>query len=228
MRTVTDCVIFIGSDTANTGLTSIWYFLAHHPDVLARLTSSIRQAFTSADDIKSGPTLAANVYLRACIDEALRLCPPSPMLLPREICAGGHTVMGHHFAQGTVIGVPTYTLHHDSRYFDRPFDYDPSRWLAKCEGDDPDEGSSPEVGARQRQAFIPFSLGPRACIGRGVALLELYVSVARVLFMYDLRLQPGTEHVGVGPHGEYKIKDHFIVGKEGPVLQFRPSRCISG
>jgi hypothetical protein len=44
------------------------------------------------------------------------------------------------------------------------------------------------------------------------------------LFLYDLRLQPGTEHLGVGPLGEYKIKDYFIVGKEGPILQFRCSQ----
>ena len=84
-----------------------------------------------------------------------------------------------------------------------------------------DEGNSADVLTKQREAFIPFSVGPRACIGRNVALFELYVSVARVLFSYDLRLSPGTEHLGVGPHGEYKVKDHFIVGKEGPMLQFR-------
>jgi cytochrome P450 len=144
------------------------------------------------------------------------------MLLPREVCSGGLNVMGHEFAEGTVIGVPTYVLHHNELYFDCPFKYDPSRWLVKGKGEDTAEGNSPEIIARQRQAFIPFSLGPRGCIGRNVALFELYISIARVLFLYDLRMQPGTEHLGIGPFGEYKIRDYFIVGKEGPVLQFRP------
>ena len=146
------------------------------------------------------------------------------MLLPREVCSGGLHVMGHEFAEGTVIGVPTYTVHHNGLYFDQPFEYDPSRWLVKGESEDAAEGNSPEIIARQRQAFIPFSLGPRACIGRNIALLELYMSIARVLFMYDFRIYPGTEHLGVGPLGEYKIRDYFIVGKEGPILQFRPAQ----
>ena len=149
------------------------------------------------------------------------------MLLPREVCSGGLHVMGHEFAEGTIIGVPTYVLHHNELYFDRPFEYDPSRWLVKGESEDAADGNDPEIIARQRQAFIPFSLGPRACIGRSVALFELYISVARVLFLYDLRMQPGTEHLGVGVQGEYKIKDYFIVGKEGPILQFRSSQLRS-
>ena len=149
------------------------------------------------------------------------------MLLPREVCSGGLHVMGHEFAEGTILGVPTYALHHDERYFKRAFEYNPSRWLVKGESEDAAEGNSPEIVARQRHAFIPFSIGPRACIGRNVALFELYISVARVLFLYDLRMQPGTEHLGVGPLGEYKIRDYFIVGKEGPILQFRPGQLGS-
>ncbi|KAL9085407.1 MAG: hypothetical protein Q9159_004696 [Coniocarpon cinnabarinum] len=217
----TTLLLGAGSDTANTALTSIWYFLAHHKDVLVRLTASIRQSFASVEQISSGHVLSTNTYLRACIDESLRLCPPIPMHLPREVCEGGLDVYGHHFPRGTIVGVPTYALHHSERYFDRPFEYDPSRWLAKGEGIITSEGNSSEVLARQREAFVPFSIGPRACIGRTVALFELYVCVARVLYSYDIRLAPGTEHLGVGPHGEYKMKDHFIVGKEGPLIQFK-------
>lgn len=149
------------------------------------------------------------------------------MLLPREVGSGGLHCMGHEFPEGTVIGVPTYALHHNELYFSNPFEYDPSRWLVKEESEGETEGSSLEVHARQRQAFIPFSLGSRACIGRNVALFEVYVCVARVLFMYDIRIQPGMEHLGVGTMGEYQIKDYFIVGKEGPILQFRPSQSRS-
>ncbi|KAI9699564.1 MAG: hypothetical protein M1820_007062 [Bogoriella megaspora] len=212
-----------GSDTANTSLTAIFYFLAHNPSVLARLTQSIRGSFNSVEDICSGHVLSSNAYLRACVDEAQRLCPPVPMLLPREVCAGGLHVMGHEFAAGTVIGIPTYSLHHDSRYFDRPFEYDPSRWFVKGNAEGEEDGQNSEVLARQRSAFIPFSFGPRACIGRNVALFELYMTVARTVFLYDIRLQPGMEHLGVGPEREYKIRDYFIVGKEGPILQFRPA-----
>lgn len=211
-----------GSDTANTAMTTIWFFLAHHPDVLARLTESIRSSFSSVEDISSGHTVMSNTYLRACMDENMRLCPPVPMLLPREILPGGMTVCGEKFDEGVTIGVPTYALHHSAQYFDRPFEYDPGRWLPKQTDALKLEGSDIVTLARQRAAFAPFSIGPRACIGRKMALLELYVGVARVLFLYDIRLQPGTENVNLGPGGEYRMKDHFIVGKEGPMIQFRP------
>lgn len=123
---------------------------------------------------------------------------------------------------GTVVAVPTYALHHSEDHFYRAFVYDPSRWLlCGSKGTEQGEGVSAEVLSRQRQAFAPFSMGPRACIGRNVAILELELTISRALWLYDIRLAPGTEQLGVGYQGEYKIKDHFAVGKEGPVLQFR-------
>ncbi|RAH79464.1 benzoate 4-monooxygenase cytochrome-like protein P450 [Aspergillus japonicus CBS 114.51] len=214
-----------GAETANTALAATWYFLAHHPAVRARLTDRVRAHFPTLEAIVAGPGLAAGQmgYLRACIEESMRLCPPVPMDLPREVLPGGLRVLEWHFPAGTIVGVPTYALHHSPAHFDRPFVYDPSRWVLRgSETADSDaEGVSPAVMARQRAAFAPFSIGPRACIGRNVAMLELEVSVARVLWLYDLRLTPGMEHLGVGHEGEYKMKDNFIVGKEGPILEFR-------
>ncbi|KAE8396217.1 cytochrome P450 [Aspergillus alliaceus] len=210
-----------GFDTANTALAATFYFLCKHPEVLARLTSEIRDAFPDVESIVSGPSMQKMTYLRACLNESMRLCPPVPMDLPREVLPGGLRVIDHYFPAGTIVGVPTYSLHHNDAYFDDPFVYDPSRWYLRGSADREGEGVSAEVLARQREAFAPFSIGPRACIGRSVALMELEVGLARALWLYDLRLAPGMEQIGVGPHGEYKIKDDFMVGKEGPVVQFR-------
>ena len=211
-----------GNDTTNTALTATFYFLAHHPVILARLSAEIRAGFPTPDAIVAGPQLAQMAYLRACIDESMRLCPPVPTDLPRVVLPGGLQVGKWHIPAGTVVGVPTYALHHNKEHFDCPFVYNPSRWLLRgSDGTRDGEGVSAEVLSRQRQAFVPFSLGPRGCIGRNVAMLELEVSIARALWSYDLRLAPGTEQLGVGHEGEYKIKDNFVVGKEGPVLQFR-------
>lgn len=211
-----------GSDTANTALSAIFYFLSQHKDVRDRLTSMVRSTFPDVESIRSGPLLNSMTYLRAVVDESMRLCPPVPMPLPREVLPGGITVDGHHFPAGTTIGIPTYTMHHDGAHFDRPFQYEPQRWLIRGQdGVGDKEGRDADDVARMREAFAPFSVGPRACIGRSVALLELYVGVARTLWLYDMRLAPGYENVGVGPEGEYKMKDHFIVGREGPMVQFK-------
>jgi cytochrome P450 len=223
--------VCIGSDTTNAALTATFFFLSHHPTILFRLTSEIRNAFPAVEDIVLGPLLSRMSYLRACIEESLRLCPPIPMDLPREVLPGGIKVgkNNDYFHPGTVVSVPTYALHHLEEYFARPFVYDPGRWLLRgADGVKDGEGVTAEILSRQRETFIPFSLGPRACIGRNVAMLELEVSVARILWMYDVRLAPGTEHLGVGREGEYKIKDNFVVtGKQGPILQFRVARDAS-
>lgn len=202
-----------GSDTANTALAATCYFLAHHDSVRERLTEEIRSSFNEVDEIVPGQKLAGLEFLKAVVDESMRLTPPIPMLLPREVCEGGAQVLGEHFPQGTVIGVPTYALHHSEDIFPDAFSFKPERWL---------EGFGEQL-ARQRAAFVPFSIGPRACIGRSVALMELHVTIARMVYMYDIRLAPGKEGVGVGMKGEYKVRDWFIVPKEGPVLQFKPA-----
>lgn len=220
----TTLLLGAGSDTATTGLAATFYFLAHHPDVLTRLTETIRTTFPDVESIVGGPALYSLTYLRACVDESLRLCPPIPALLPREVLPGGMMVDGQFFPAGTILGVPTYAMHHSSDHFDKPFVYDPGRWLLRgTHGVREDEGHTQEEVAEARKAFNPFSTGPRACIGRNVALLELYVGIARTLWLYDIRLTPGTENVGVGKEGEYSVEDYFIVGKAGPILQFRPA-----
>lgn len=212
----------IGSDTANTALAAMFYFLSHHPKVLTRLTTTIRTTFSDVESIVAGSKLNSLVYLRACLDECLRICPPVPMPLPRDVLSGGLQVDGHFFPEGTVVGVPTYTLHHTEKYFDRPFEYDPSRWLVQgADGTKDGEGRSKEEITKAREAFCPFSLGPRACIGKNVALLQIQVGVARALWLYDLKIAPGFESLGVGIKGEYLMKDNFIVGKKGPMLQFQ-------
>ncbi|KAJ5797590.1 benzoate 4-monooxygenase cytochrome P450 [Penicillium pulvis] len=218
-----------GADTANTALAGTWYFLGQHDSIRNRLTSLIRSTFPTLESIVSGPVLSSGKmgYLRAIIEESMRLCPPIPMDLPREVLPGGLRVLNWELPAGTVVGVPTYALHHSPDHFDRPLDYDPSRWLVR--GSDAavgTEGVSADVMARQRAAFVPFSIGPRSCIGRGVAMAELEIGVARALWLYDVRLSPGSEGLGVGKNGEYKMKDNFIVGKEGPVMEFRTRREI--
>ncbi|KAF7924911.1 hypothetical protein EAE99_006388 [Botrytis elliptica] len=218
----TTLLLGAGSDTANSALTGIFYFLSQHPLIREKLTTIIRSTFPDVESISHGPALNSMVYLRACIDESLRLCPPVPMPLPREVLPGGLQVNGHQFQEGTIVGVPTYSLHHSAQHFDQPYVYDPTRWMIKgSKGTDENEGRTEEEVSKARKAFAPFSLGPRACIGKSVALYELQVGVARALWLYNMRIAAGCEKIGVGRHGEYEMRDFFIVGKEGPILQFQ-------
>ena len=178
----------------------------------------MRSTFADVEDIVLGPQLTSCRYLRACIDEAMRLAPPVPALLPREVLSGGMTIDGHHFPEGTVVGVPTYAIHRKADYFPDPLIYKPGRWLVDDKAEEMD--ITAESLGLALSAFCPFSIGPRGCIGKGVAYLELSVALARTLFLYDMRLANG-EDIGRAPDGQYELSDIFVARKNGPIVQFR-------
>ncbi|KAF2466934.1 cytochrome P450 [Lindgomyces ingoldianus] len=217
-------LIIAGSDTTSTAMAGTFFYLAHNANALEKIAKEIRQAFSDVEEIVSGPKLSACAYLRACIDETMRMTPPVAGALPREVLPGGIEIDGHHIPAGIDVGVPHYAIHHNPAYYPKPFDYIPERWL-------PDHRSNPlhAVLSDAHNAFCPFSIGPRGCIGKGLAYVELTVTIARVLFLYDLRLAPGTTlgeggsdlEIGRTRSSEYQIEDRFASMKDGPVLQFR-------
>lgn len=217
-------LIIAGSDTTSTALASAFFYLVHNPEKLAVCKQEVRATFTDVEDIHSSPTLNSCTYLRAVIDEAMRLSPPVGGVLPREVLHGGIDIDGIHFPEGVVVATPHYTLHHNPAYYPSPFAFIPERWIA---------GSSAEVTkdsvALAQSAFCPFSVGPRGCIGKGLAYSELMTSLARVLFTYDMKLAEGTS-VGEGRpelewgrqrKEEYQLRDSFTSLKDGPYVQFR-------
>ncbi|KAH7057285.1 cytochrome P450 [Macrophomina phaseolina] len=216
----------LGSDTTSTTLTSTIFYLLHNASALARLTHEIRSAFPTAESIRSGPALNACTYLRACIDEAMRMSPPVGALLPRVVLSGGLDVLGHHIPEGVGVGSPIYALHHHPDYVPDAFSYRPERWIVE-----ENEGGQDAV-AKLHSVFNPFSIGPRGCIGKPMAYLELSLALARLVWAYDMRLAPGElGRIGEGRKGlgrgrerqdEFQLEDIFVSNKVGPMAEFRP------
>jgi cytochrome P450 len=162
-------LIIAGSDTTSTALAATMFYLVHNPKVLEKLAKEVRAAFEEVEEIRSGPTLSKLHYLRACIDEAMRLSPSVGGVLPRQVLPGGLEIDGEKFPEGTVVGVPTYAIHHNPEYWSQPFEYRPERWISESE---------PNVTAESvslgQSAFCPFSVGPRGCIGKGTLVSSLF------------------------------------------------------
>ena len=155
-------LIIAGSDTTSTALAATIFYLVHNPKVLEKLVREVRAAFSDVEEIRHGPSLSKLHYLRACLDEAMRLSPSVGGVLPRLVLPGGVEIDGQQLPEGTVVGVPHYAIHHNSEYYPQPFEYKPERWIADSE---------PNVTAGSvsfgQSAFCPFSIGPRGCIGKG-------------------------------------------------------------
>jgi cytochrome P450 len=93
------------------------FYIARHRECYERLATEIRSMFTSGSEI-SGPKLAGCHYLRACIDEALRMSPPIPGTLWRQLApevdkSAQFVVDGHVIPRDTFVGVSVYSLHHN-------------------------------------------------------------------------------------------------------------------
>jgi cytochrome P450 len=217
-------LIIAGSDTTSTALASAFFYLVHNPSTLDKLSREITSTFSDIEEIIHSPTLNSCTYLRAVIDESMRLSPPVGGILPREVLSGGLEVDGLFIPEGVVVGTPHYAIHHNPEYFPAPFTFNPERWI---------EGSSPSVTReavdQAQSAFCPFSIGPRGCIGKGVAYVELTTSLARAVYLYEMRLAPGFT-VGEGSPDlewgrqrkrEFQLKDSFTSMKDGPYVQFR-------
>ncbi|MCJ1259188.1 hypothetical protein MMC24_007024 [Lignoscripta atroalba] len=118
------------------------------------------------------------------INETLRIHSTSSLGLPRLVPPGpGITISSHHFPQNTVLSVPAYTIHHS-----------PSIWGADADSFRPERWADDVLTDKQKQAFIPFSYGPRACVGRNVAEMELALIVGTVCGRYEFELrQEGLE-----------------------------------
>jgi cytochrome P450 len=220
-------LIIAGSDTTSTALASAFFYLVHNPGTLDKLSQEIMSTFSDVEDIISGPTLSSCHYLRAVIDEAMRLSPPVGGILPREVLAGGLDIDGVFIPEGSVVGTPHYALHHNPAYYPDPFSFKPERWIVD---------SSPNVTKKSvelaQSAFCAFSVGPRGCIGKGVAYVELMTSLSRVVYLYEMRLAKGIS-IGEGSpmlewgrqrKDEYQLMDSFTSMKEGPYVEFRERR----
>lgn len=204
-----------GGDSTGTAIAATVFFLAHNNTrCLDRAKREIRSAFASADEIAPGnPGLEACEYLRACVDEAMRLAPPAPAPLMREVRPGGLETDGQSFPAGVELAVSPYAIHRNKEYYPDPLAYRPERWLAESVG--------AEAAKKAQSAFCPFSIGARQCIGMKLAYLEITLALCSLLWRYEMRLVPGREEEGVDELGNYKIIDCFGAEKHGPWVQFR-------
>lgn len=173
--------ISAGTDTTATALTGWTYFVCTHPDVYSRLVSEIRGAFVVDDDIKWEKVRKLR-YLEATIYEALRLFPPSAASQQRIVPPGGATIDGYYVPAGETVAVSPWAATHSRLNFREPDLFRPGRWL----GDD-DKFSNDHLNAS-----LPFGTGPRVCIGKNLAYLEMRLILSHLLWNFDIELDRGA------------------------------------
>ena len=130
---------------------AILYHLARNRYAQEKLHQELDDQLGAEDEtVATGPQVKNLPYLDACINEALRIHSTSALGLPRTVPEGGLTIRGQYFPQGTVLSVPSYSIHRDTSIWGEDVEqFRPERWL---EGDE----------AAMHKTFNPFSVGPRS------------------------------------------------------------------
>ncbi|KAL2814050.1 cytochrome P450 [Aspergillus granulosus] len=213
-------LIVAGSDTSSTTMAALFFYLSRNPSAYSRVAREVRAVFKTPDEVCQGPKLSSCSYLRACIHEALRLCPPVGGALWREVLPGGLAIPDHNIQipAGYEVGTGIWSLNRNEKYYPEPLVFRPERWIAE-------EAGAEAVGVA-KDTLASFSAGPRNCVGKGLAMVELMLGMAAVLVRYDFRraetrLGEVGEDVGA-LEGHFKTSWAFTSLKDGPYIQFWP------
>ncbi|XP_033751860.1 cytochrome P450 3A29-like isoform X2 [Pecten maximus] len=152
---------FAGYETTTIALSMASYYLAVYPEYQDKLRQEI------SDKIGSNRLTYENIrevkFLEMIINETLRINPPAA--LTDRVCVRNTVINGIEIKAGMTVSIPIYCVH-----------YDPDNWA------DP-EKFIPERFASDHDplTFLPFGYGPRNCVGMRLALMELKMSLSKVV-----------------------------------------------
>jgi cytochrome P450 len=170
-------MIIGGSDPSATVLQGAFNYLLKDQRRYDILAKEVRQAFSEERDI-TGSSSKSLAYLTAVLQEAMRLCPPTPDIMRRAVPRGGAVVTGYQLPAGITVGISCYAMFRSAVHFHEPDQFLPERWLISGEA---------RMQPHCSEAFHPFGLGPRSCIGQSLAWLEMRLILARMLWRFDFQ-----------------------------------------
>ncbi len=160
-------LLFAGHETTAVALTWTWYLLARHPEVAARLRRDV--AAVLAGRVPTVADLPHLPYSRMVLEAAMRLYPPAWMIARAEDVIGGYPI-----SAGTTVFLSPYLTHRHPDVWAEPERFDPDRFGAE------------RAAARPPGAYFPFAVGPRACLGAPLAMMEAQLMVAQVVQAYGV------------------------------------------
>ena len=180
-------LIVAGHETTAAALSWTWYLVSRDPDTAARLQAE-------ADRIPDGAVLGLDAaealgFTHQVIQESMRLYPPGWLFTRRSL--GADSLGGYPIAPRTDVFICPYLLHRHPDFWDDPEAFRPERF------------ASIDADGRHRFAYIPFSVGPRHCIGENIAMFEMLVHVAAMSRQFRLT---GTDDAPVEFEAQFNLR----------------------
>lgn len=180
-----------GADTTAITLRATMYYTLKNPRVYKKLQKEIDEAgFSTPLSYKDARTLP---YLDAVIREATRMHPGVGMPLERYVPEGGLTVKGHYFPQGTMVGMNPWVISANRDVYGQDAAvFRPERWLQ--EEDETTEEYKTRL-QRMNSCDLVFGAGSRICLGKNLALLEVYKLIPTLFSLYEVSYTPCQDKV---------------------------------
>jgi cytochrome P450 len=196
--------IVAGHETTSTWCHWALFALGRHPTIQQKIVEEIhtyapdRDTFISLDDITKMS------YFQAFLTETLRAYSPVGMIA--RYTTTEETWEGFTIPSRTRLVIPIHLIHHHPDYWERPEVFDPERWL-----------NAQETATRHKFAFLPFSFGPRNCVGYRFAEMEAKLIIANIVRELQVEL--------IGPPADKEISfTNFIAMKCQPPVEIKVFR----
>ncbi|KAF7382503.1 hypothetical protein HZH68_015422 [Vespula germanica] len=167
IREQVDTIMFAGHDTSSSAIIWTLLCLATEPEIQDKVYEELKNVFDEFDSTISIKTIFQLKYLEKVCKETLRLFPVIPTYsrqITEEIMIDKYVI-----PKNTILSIHVYGLHHDPEIWTNPEKFDPDRF------------STDETQHRNPYSFLPFSAGPRNCIGQKYASLEQKLVIAMLL-----------------------------------------------
>lgn len=174
IRDEVDTFMFEGHDSTASAISWCLYNLARHPDHQDRCREEIRQSWGDRQDI-TWEDLNKIEYTFMCVKESMRLYPPVPNV---SRCAENDITLpdGRVIPKGVRMAVSLFALHRNPEVWSEPEEYDPSRFSRDS--------------VTYQSAYMPFSIGPRNCIGQLFAVTQMKVVIPMLIRKFRFTLDP--------------------------------------
>lgn len=204
IREEVDTFMFEGHDTTAMGISWALFLIGHQPveqqnihDELDAIFGSDKHRPVTSEDLREMR------YLECCIKEAQRLYPSVSFIT--RTCEEPFKIGSVTFPVGTIVRVSVYCLHRDDDVFPKPEEFRPERFFPE------------NAKGRHPFAYIPFSAGPRNCIGQRFALSEEKIVIANILRRFKVKSLDQRDQVNI-------VSEMVLRPKSGLRIQFTARR----
>ncbi|KAK1129289.1 hypothetical protein K0M31_020417 [Melipona bicolor] len=203
-----DTIMFEGHDTTAAGSSFFLAMMGCHPDIQEKVIEELDEIFGDSDRPATFQDTLEMKYLERCLLETLRMYPPVP-IIAREIKTDLKCVSGDYtIPAGCTVVIGTYKLHRQPDIYPNPDVFNPDNFLPE------------NTANRHYYAFVPFSAGPRSCVGRKYAMLKLKIVLSTIL--RNFRVKSDVKE------SDFKLQADIILKRaDGFKIKLEPRKTVA-